>query len=402
MRAPFGPFRQTGDCPLLPGGDERATSQDVSIQSIRGIKGIDTVTLQNLEAVLRMQTPGAAAPARPPASPPSRRRRTRPETDDPQPDAREEMIDSIWKAREPYPAHSVRPDALTKITTKVRPMTNEVPAAAFACCSWQLFAAPAGGFAAADEASASKEAAKEYARLRQQRFYRHGSAVFDNVTRFSQMDESQMTLTDRFLRAFYEGRWDEVRTTLEAARRNRLATIYDKMLDDLTGRVRPLLTLDDFLGLADACPGEVDHRSDPQAGAAPADGRGQGTGDLAEAGAREGDADTRPRRSEEADHRPDPLHADFDELARQYLPSAAEASQIDDTEVRDEIVKFLASQEELEEFQQKQIAALWKEKASVLANPAADWAERAAGGRSAGGAAGQGARPRRSSRGSAT
>jgi hypothetical protein len=34
---------------------DRAATQEVSIESIRGIEGIDTVTLQNLEAVLRMQ-----------------------------------------------------------------------------------------------------------------------------------------------------------------------------------------------------------------------------------------------------------------------------------------------------------------------------------------------------------
>jgi hypothetical protein len=33
------------------------TANDGSLQSIRGIKGIDTVVLQNLEAVLRMQAP---------------------------------------------------------------------------------------------------------------------------------------------------------------------------------------------------------------------------------------------------------------------------------------------------------------------------------------------------------
>jgi hypothetical protein len=33
------------------------TTNDGSLQSIRGIKGIDTVMLQNLEAVLRMQAP---------------------------------------------------------------------------------------------------------------------------------------------------------------------------------------------------------------------------------------------------------------------------------------------------------------------------------------------------------
>ncbi len=37
-------------------GDDRTASQDVSIESIRGIEGIDTIPLQNLEAVLRMQS----------------------------------------------------------------------------------------------------------------------------------------------------------------------------------------------------------------------------------------------------------------------------------------------------------------------------------------------------------
>ena len=36
---------------------EIVTSNDGTMQSIRGIKGIDTVMLQNLEAVLRMQAP---------------------------------------------------------------------------------------------------------------------------------------------------------------------------------------------------------------------------------------------------------------------------------------------------------------------------------------------------------
>lgn len=37
-------------------GGDRPTSQEVSIESIRGIEGIDTIPLQNLEAVLRMQS----------------------------------------------------------------------------------------------------------------------------------------------------------------------------------------------------------------------------------------------------------------------------------------------------------------------------------------------------------
>ena len=37
------------------------------------------------------------------------------------------------------------------------------------------------------------------------------------------------------------------------------------------------------------------------------------------------------------------LHADFDALARQYLPTLAEAGRIAEEEVREEIVNFLST-----------------------------------------------------------
>ncbi len=75
---------------VAAGSGDRATSQDLSIQAIRGIKGIDTITLSNLEAVLRIQTreppppPGHAQPVFPGTSDST-------EMGDPQPDARQDM-----------------------------------------------------------------------------------------------------------------------------------------------------------------------------------------------------------------------------------------------------------------------------------------------------------------------
>jgi hypothetical protein len=46
-----------GVTPELPRTVEIIAAHDNAVQSIRGIKGIDTVMLQNLEAVLRMQAP---------------------------------------------------------------------------------------------------------------------------------------------------------------------------------------------------------------------------------------------------------------------------------------------------------------------------------------------------------
>ena len=75
---------------VAAGGGKQATGQNVSIQSIRGIKGIDTVTLQNLEAVLRLQT---REPPRSGGNPPpvSMGGTETTQTDDPQPDARQEL-----------------------------------------------------------------------------------------------------------------------------------------------------------------------------------------------------------------------------------------------------------------------------------------------------------------------
>ena len=228
---------------------------------------------------------------------------------------------------------------------------------------------------AADSLS-PQEAAKQYERLSQIRLYRNGSAVLEHVMRFSQLDESRLTPTDRFLRAFYEGLWDEVRSTLEKLPPNLAETIYDRMLDDLTSRNVPVLTLDDFLGLADACPKEL--RTD----------RIRKLGQLLRIAVvkeqeiwlkRALEKGTRRLGREESKKLATGrilLNADFGDLARQYLPGPTEAGQIADTEAREEIVKFLAAQVEMEESDQKQIAAFWKEKAKLLSDPAGNWAEK--------------------------
>jgi hypothetical protein len=230
--------------------------------------------------------------------------------------------------------------------------------------------------AGADAAATPEELAKQYGRLRQARMYRNGSAVFDHVMRYSRMDESRITPSDRFLWAFYEGRWDEVRKTLERLPADLADAIYDKMLDDLTGREVPVLTLDDFLGLADASPTELRTERIRKLGQllriAVAKEQElwlkraleKGTRRLGRGGAKKL---TTGRIL---------VHAEFDELARQYLPNAAAAGQIADLEVRDEIVRFLAAREEAEDSEQKQIATLWKEKAGLLSDPAGDWAEK--------------------------
>lgn len=73
--------------------EDRATSQEVSIEFIRGIEGIDAIPLQNLEAVLRIQSrpepPPPQANARAAAALTKLRMATTGDTK--QPDTRQEM-----------------------------------------------------------------------------------------------------------------------------------------------------------------------------------------------------------------------------------------------------------------------------------------------------------------------
>jgi hypothetical protein len=222
----------------------------------------------------------------------------------------------------------------------------------------------------------AEELRREYKSLRTERYYRNATAVYDKVLQFSQTAPDKLSSADRFIRAFYEGRWTEIRETLTRLPEDLANEVYNRMLGDLAGRNSPLLSLDDFLGLADACPGELDNDRIRKLGlllraAVRADQEiwlkqalQKGTRRLGRSG---------PKKMVTGRIL---MHAGFDELARTYLPSASDAMQIEDAAVRDELLKFLASQEELERFQQSRIARLWEEQAKVLTDAAADEGKR--------------------------
>jgi len=226
---------------------------------------------------------------------------------------------------------------------------------------------------AADEPETDPaELAKQYDRLRSQRFYRHASSLYENVYRYTQMDQSQIKPHDEFVRAFYEGRWDEIRQTLDKLPDALADTIFNRMLDDLAGRNVPVFTLDDFLAFADACPSELNSDRIRKLGLI-----------LRVAVAKEQEVWLKQALKKGTRHLGGGgakglntgrvlMHANFDDLARQYLPDMLAASEIEDQAIRDEIVNFLGSQEELERFQQTRIADLWEQHAKTLNDAQAD------------------------------
>jgi hypothetical protein len=238
-----------------------------------------------------------------------------------------------------------------------------------------VLATAAAWLHAADEPTAD-ELIKTYGRLESQRYYRHGSTVYETVVRFSETDPSRITPSDEFVRAYYESRWDEVAGTLAKLPGELADKIYNRMLEDLTGRNVPVLTLDDFLGLADACPGEMSSERIAKLGLllriAVAKEQELWLRRALEKGTRRLGMDGKKR----LDTGRILIHAGFDQLARKCLPDTAAASRIEDDAVREEVLAFLATQEELDELREAEFGGLWKEHTVVLGDPQADSSRR--------------------------
>jgi len=242
-----------------------------------------------------------------------------------------------------------------------------------------IVVATGGVFGQDDPKTPEQEAAalvKEHARLKSERYYRQSSILYDKVLRYAQLDPETLRPADRFNKAFYEGDWKEIHATLDRLPDDFAGEVYNKMLSDMSGRYVPVLTLDDFLGLADACPGELNADRIRKLGlllrAAVAPEQAHWLNQALDKGTRRLGRNG-PKRLVTGRIL---MHAAFDDLARAYLPSLVEAAKIEDPEGREEVLGFLASQEELDQFEQTRIARQWEEKAAVLADPGADNSKR--------------------------
>jgi len=220
------------------------------------------------------------------------------------------------------------------------------------------------------------ELKKQYDRLRYQNFSRSASGIYDAVTRYAQMDPEKISPADEFARAYFESRWDDVRKTLEMLPEDLGKTVYAKMLNDLTGQNVPVLTLDDFIGFSDACLSEPDHDQLRKMGlllriAVPKE-QELWLRQALEKGTRYfGNQPSKRLRTGRL-----LMHAGLDELAREYLPDEVGATQIDDSRVRGEVLRFLAAQDALDDVQQSQVAELWEQRVDVLRDASAETKKR--------------------------
>jgi len=187
-----------------------------------------------------------------------------------------------------------------------------------------------------------------YARLVRSSFKYGDKDIRDNVLALCSIPASAMDEGGRFRLSYYMREWETVRDTLHKMKPKTAEDVYRKIIRDLTRERVPVMAVDDFYGLLDACP------------MAPDDGLLKNLGNLAQVIVRPEEMDMLGTRlelgtaffgGEDFAKRLNlgrvMLQADFDKLALEYLPGPSDMGGIKDETVHREILQFHKMREEL-------------------------------------------------------
>ena len=250
--------------------------------------------------------------------------------------------------------------------------------AALAALAWA--AALVAQQPAAAPAPLDAKTLRQYENLLNYKFSRDLNEVFGALEKAAK-DDSRTPVDVRFLQAFRLGDWPRVRAELRLLPPDLARRIYDKMLNDLLERRLIALRLDDALALVDAVPGELTDDEVRKIGQllsnvlAPGDAfwlserLAKGTAQL---GA--GDPVKRLRTARML------IAGGFKELAKTYLPDAAQLAQIQDEAVKAELQTFLSAEEATDAQQRDQVQRIWDENIRLLSQDRVnDWERTKAG-----------------------
>ncbi|HSI61774.1 MAG TPA: hypothetical protein VLE43_01610, partial [Candidatus Saccharimonadia bacterium] len=200
-----------------------------------------------------------------------------------------------------------------------------------------------------------------------QKFNRDPNEVFQALSRSGTADPAKMDVREKFLLSFRMGDWASIRTQLTQMPPELARRIYDKMLADLTEKQKPNMRLDDVIGLSDAVPGDFTfdevHKLGQLMGLAVPASESYWLAERFKKGT-EKFGGTDPAKRLLAGRIL--LTGGFKDLAREYLPPLDQAQQIPDEWVRNQIVAFLATQQETEAAQRGQMQKIWDENLRTL------------------------------------
>lgn len=211
---------------------------------------------------------------------------------------------------------------------------------------------------------------KEYQSILNQKFTRDPNELLRHLERVGTSDPATLPANERFLLRFVTGDWTKVRDELVQMPPDLAVKIYNKMLADLTENRRPVVRLDDVISLSDVAPADLTNDNIRKLGqllgiVVPvtetfwlADRLQKGTGKF---------GGTDPAKRLLAARLL--IAGNFRDLARNYLPPADQLEQIADQAVRDELMAFVATQEQRESTQRSEVQRIWDENIRELLEP---------------------------------
>lgn len=214
---------------------------------------------------------------------------------------------------------------------------------------------------------------KEYESILKQKFTRDPGELLRHLERVGTADPATLPAYDRFLLRFVTGDWAKVGVELKQMPPNLAVQIYNKMLADLTENRKPVVRLDDIVGLSEAAPTELNNDNVRRLGqllgiAVPmsevfwlTDRFQKGTGQF-------GGTDPAKRLLAARVL----IAGNFRDLAREYLPGNEAIAQIADEGVRNELMAFVATQEQRESMQRSEVQRIWDENIRELRVPATE------------------------------
>lgn len=211
---------------------------------------------------------------------------------------------------------------------------------------------------------------KEYESILQQKFTRDPNELLRHLERVGTSDPATLSANERFQLRFVTGDWAKLGEELKAMPQDIAVKIYAKMLSDLTENRKPVMRLDDIIALSDVAPAELSNDNVRRIGqllgvTVPmsesfwiVDRFQKGTGKF-------GGTDAAKRLLAARVL----IAGNFRDLARSYLPANEKIAEIADEGVRNELMNFVATQEQRESTQRSEVQKIWDENIRDLLEP---------------------------------
>ena len=211
---------------------------------------------------------------------------------------------------------------------------------------------------------------KEYESILQQKFTRDPNELLRHLERVGTSDPATLTANDHFQLRFVTGDWAKLGEELKAMPQDLAVKIYNKMLVDLTENRKPVVRLDDIIALSDVSPTELNNDNIRRLGqllgvAVPMSESFWLVDRLQKGTAKFGGTDPAKRLLAARVL----IAGNFRDLARTYLPANDKIAEIADEGVRNELMAFVATQEQRESTQRSEVQKIWDENIRELLEP---------------------------------